>query len=533
MGRKSRRRKERVAGAGSAGVQPPPATAPARWNAAVFIALAVLTFAVFGQVASHSFLNYDDGQFIYENQHVRAGLNPPNVTWALTSAEIGWYPVTWVSHMVDVDLWDMRAGMHLLTNVLIHLLCACVLFLALQRMTAQTWRAAVVAALFAVHPMHVESVAWASERKDTLSTLFALLAILFYATDPRKRLLPFAMMAISLMAKQMYVTLPFVLLLLDFWPLRRMQGLRELRNRVVEKLPLFSLSIFGAFIAVVGQRNLNTVQSVAAIPLPDRLENAAAAYFGYLAKFFVPVRLAVLYPLQHVGASAGIIGWIALLLVSLLTLRLWNRAPYVPVGWFWFLGTLIPVIGIVQIGPQALADRYSYFPFIGLFLLVVWGASDLAHRAGIEERQLAAIGVVVIVILAVVAYRQVAFWQDSETLFEHTIAVTPPNPLAEYSLGQALEMTDPDRAITHLRRAIRFAGELPSASTGSQAQAHVGLGTALLMKARSMPPGTDRTTAIDQAIAENEAALSIDPNAPHAKNNLALARQWRVAASVR
>lgn len=524
MGRKSRRRREAAAarslgaGAGpSAGTGRPEGRPP--HSAAIIVILAILTFAVFGQVTSHSFLNYDDAQFVYANEHVKSGLTPPSVTWALTSTSIGWYPLTWMSHMLDVDLWDLQAGMHLLTNAFIHLLSACILFLALQRMTADPWRSAIVAALFAIHPMHVESVAWVSERKDTLSTLMAMSALLIYAISPRRQVLLFIAMALSLMAKQMYITLPFVLLLLDFWPLRRLQNARDLRDRIIEKLPLFALTSFGAAMAVIGQRNLAAMQSITAVPLGSRLGNAAVAYVRYIGKLFVPIDLAVLYPLQPVPAAMAAGAAILLLAVSIAAFRFRERAPWFLTGWFWFGGTLVPVIGIVQIGTQAIADRYTYFSYIGLFIAIVW-AVRLPWRA------LATVAAVVIVAFAAIAYRQTGFWKDSATLFAHTIAVTPPNALAEYSLGQTLELTDPAQSIEHLRRAIALVETVPGSARDWHAQAYVGLGTALLMQARPMPAGTQRTATIQEAIADYERALSIDPQAPHAKNNIALARQW-------
>src|SRR5438132_7979128 len=478
------------------------------------IGLIVLTLAVYAQVTSHSFLNYDDGQFIYENAHVVHGLTWDSIGWALSSTSIGWYPITWMSHMLDVDLWQMQAGMHVLTNVFLHVASACILFLALTRMTGAAWPSVTVAALFAIHPAHVESVAWVSERKDTLSTLFALFALLFYATAPERRLRVFVAMALSVMAKQMYITLPFVFLLLDFWPLGRMNNLRA---RVMEKVPLFALTLFGAIMAVVGQRNLTALRNLESVTLTTGLSNAAVAYVRYVGKFFVPVDLAVLYPLEVISAGVAIAATILLVAISLAAFRYRNTAPYFFTGWFWFMGTLVPVIGIVQIGTQAIADRYTYFSFIGLSIAVVWS---------IPRRVLAPVAAVVIIAFAAIAYRQAGYWRDSEALFEHTIAVTPPNPMAEYSIGQTFELTKPDRAIEHLQRAIRLSGH----ASEWTAQAHVGLGTALMMKARPLPPA-ERMPLINEAIAEFQRALSIDPNAAHARNNIALAHQWLSASA--
>src|SRR5207253_8227740 len=337
------------------------------------------------------------------------GLTADSIGWAISSTSIGWYPITWLSHMLDVDLWRMQAGMHLMTSVMLHFLSACLLFLAFQRMTHATWPSAFVAAIFAIHPTHVESVAWVSERKDTLSTLFAILAIFFYASAPAKRWRVFVAMALSLMAKQMYITLPFVLLLLDFWPLAR----RDLRARIIEKLPLLALTSFGAIMADVGQKNLATMQSVETVPLAARLSNAAVAYIRYIGKFVFPVNLAVLYPMAPIPAAIVIGAVVLLLAISFAAFYYRDAIPYLFTGWFWFLGTLVPVIGVVQIGIQAIADRYTYFSFIGLSIIVAWA---------IPRRALIPIAAIITVALSAVAFRQVGYWKNSEALLTHTIA---------------------------------------------------------------------------------------------------------------
>jgi tetratricopeptide (TPR) repeat protein len=484
----------------------------------IFLGLAVLTLLVFGQVTTHQFLNYDDGQFIYENPHVSRGLTAESIGWAISSTEIGWYPLTWLSHMLDVDLWQTRAGMHLMTSVALHFLSACLLFLALQTMTRATWQSAFVAALFAIHPAHVESVAWVSERKDTLSTVFAMLAIYFYATAPERKWRVFVAMALSLMAKQMYITLPFVLLLLDFWPLQR----RGLRNLIVEKLPLFALTVFGAVMAVVGQRNLTAMQSIETVPLGLRLSNAAVSYVRYIGKFFAPVHLAALYPMQPIPPALAVGAVILLLAISIAAFYFRNDMPWLFTGWFWFVGTLVPVIGIVQIGIQSIADRYTYFSFIGLSIAIAWS---------IPRRALIPVAAIVTLAFTAIAFRQAGYWRDSETLFAHTLAVTPPNALAEYTLGQTLEMTKPEQAIAHLRRGIELVEQMRGADPHWHAQVYVGLGTAIMMRARPLPPGPQRTAEINDAIAQFQRALAIDPAAPHAKNNIALAQQWLSATA--
>lgn len=528
MGRKAREKQFRVA------VQPAAATAPEvisdslgwtirEWSIVAF--LFAITLVVFGQVVSHAFLNFDDGQFIYENQHVLHG----DVIWALTSADLGWYPLTWLSHMLDVALFGQRAGMHLLMNVLLHAASAILLFLALRLLTRAPWASAFVAALFAIHPMHVESVAWAAERKDTLSTLFAMLALWLYARAPRRMLGVSIALALSLMAKQMYITLPFVFLLLDFWPLNRLRTREDLRRRAAEKWPLFALAFVGVAIAFIGQSNLKAVHSTTSLPIASRVANALIAYATYLGKLFVPIDLALPYPLTRVPLGTALVPLVILLAVTIAVVAARRTVPYLITGWLWFLGTLVPVIGIVAIGNQSMADRYTYFSYIGLFIAITFGAIDLARRLRIPNWATAALAFVVIAALGAVAMHQVRYWKDSETLFTHTLVVTHDNAIAEYLVGQALQATKPDVAMPHLRRSIALIQpvmQLPDATAPDwYAQAYVGTGTAKLTKARAMPQSTARDALISQAIDDFGQALMIDPNAAHAKNNIGVAMQ--------
>lgn len=487
-------------------------TSITKYDRIALILLVVITFGVFGQVASHAFLNYDDGQFIYENPHVSQGLTGSSVAWALTSAEIGYYPITWLSHELDVQLFGMKPGAHLLMNAAIHAITTCLLFFALRALLGDFAVALFVAALFAIHPMHVESVAWVSERKDTMSTLFAVIALLLYARNPRNRIGVALAMVLSLAAKQMYVTLPFIFLLLDYWPMKRLD---DIKQRVIEKLPLFALSIIGGAIAVVGQRNLNAIQSSATNPLGARVANALVAYVRYLSKLFVPIHLAAPYPLERFSTATVAAAALLLLAITVGAVILRNRMPQLIVGWLWFLGTLVPVIGIISLGAQSMADRYSYFAYLGLFIAIA---------CSIPRKTLPVAGVAITVLMAALAFRQVGYWKNSETLFRHTLAVTPANPVAEYSYGQALQLTNPDEAIPHFQRSIGMSQEA-HANPDWLSQAHVGLGTSLLMKARPIRPGAQRTQLIKAALSEYQQALVIDPNAPHAKNNIALADQ--------
>jgi tetratricopeptide (TPR) repeat protein len=528
MGRKAREKQIR------AGVEPPVGTAvdivppPAAWRKrewTIVAFLVVITFAVFGQVVSHSFLNFDDGQFIYENTHVLTG----DVSWAFQSAEIGWYPLTWLSHMLDVTLWGQRAGMHLLTGVLLHAFSAVFLFLALRRLTRAPWPSAFIAVLFTIHPMHVESVAWASERKDTLSTLLAMLALWLYARAPRRMLGVSIALALSLMAKQMYITLPFVFLLLDVWPGNRLRTGDELRRRVIEKWPLFALSTAGVAAAFIGQGSLNAVHSMTSLPMTDRLANALIAYAAYIGKLFVPMAMALPYPLTRVLFSAAVLPFLLLAAITIAVVLARRAAPYLLIGWLWFFGTLVPVIGIVAIGNQSMADRYTYFSYIGLFIALTFGAVALARRLAIPDNVLAAAAVLVVTVCSLDAARQVRYWQTSETLFTHTLSVTKDNAVAEYLLGQTLQATKPDVAIPHLRRAIALTQPLLSVDGGTAPdwypQAYVAVGTAMLMKARPMPQSPARDALIGEAITNYRQALVIDPNAAHARNNIEVATQ--------
>ncbi|HEV7571430.1 MAG TPA: hypothetical protein VGQ21_08005 [Thermoanaerobaculia bacterium] len=527
MGRKARQKQTRTAAVPVVAAAPD-APPPARWGAREWTIAALLiaiTFIVFGQVTTHSFLNFDDGQFLTENQHV---LNR-DISWALTSADISWLPLTWLSHMLDVTIWGQRAGMHLLTSVFLHAISTLLLFLAMRQLTRAPWPSAFIAALFAIHPMHVESVAWAAERKDTLSTLFAMLALWLYARAPRRMLGVTIAMALSLMAKQMYVTLPFVFLLLDVWPLNRLRTIDDVSRRAAEKWPLFVLTIAGAVVAVIGQRSANAMQSMTSVPMPVRIANALHAYATYVWKLFVPIDMALPYPLVHVSLGAAFLPLLILAAITAAVFAARHTAPYLAIGWLWFLGTLIPVIGIVTIGTQSMADRYTYFSYIGLFIALTFGALHLAARFRIPAQVLAAIAVVAVAAYAAVAFHQLRYWKNSETLFAHTLEVTADNSAAEYLLGQTLQTTKPDEAMLHLQRSIDLT--LPALKAqGAKApdwfpQAYVGMGTALVMKARAMPDSAVRTALLRGAITNNRFALSLDPETPHAKNNLALATQ--------
>jgi len=408
-----------------------------------------LILLVFGQVGGYSFINFDDDLYVYNNPHVRGGLSKEGVSWAFTTFDAtNWHPLTWISHMADVQLFGLDAGWHHRVNVLFHLANTALLFLVLWRMTGGLWESAIVGALFAVHPLHVESVAWMAERKDVLSTLFWLLtmgAYLGYVRRPSVwRYLPvFVFLALGLMCKPMLVTLPFVLLLLDWWPLGRLSP-HVLGRRILEKAPLLALSTASCIITYIAQSQGKAVVSFGIVTVGLRLSNVLMSYAIYLEKTVWPSSLAVFYP-HPATIGAGIPAWkvagAGLLLagISFLVLRERQRRPYLAVGWFWYLGTLVPVIGLVQVGGASHADRYTYVPLIGVFLAVAWGVPELLPKRRWRQRVLGGSAGAVLAALTVAAYIQVGYWRDNVTLYSRALAVTGRNWVILYNLGLAYE----------------------------------------------------------------------------------------------
>jgi len=505
----------------------------------ICLALLLTSFAVYAPVRHFDFVNFDDPEFVRDNPHVRNGLTPEGLTWAFTSGEsANWFPVTRLSHLLDAQLFGMRAGPHHISSVLFHGLAALLLFAFLRRATGVRWPSAFVAFLFAVHPLHVESVAWVAERKDLLCTLFWFLALLAYVRYTERPgagryllvLLPFAL---GLMAKPMIVTLPFVLLLLDVWPLRRPPG-------IWEKIPFFALSAAGAIVTYVVQQHSGAVGVLAAFPFGQRVENAVVSYVVYIAKMLWPTRLAAFYPypsdipLWQAGLAAA-----ALAGISILVLRSFRAYPYLAVGWLWYLGTLAPVIGLVQVGAQARADRYMYIPMVGLSIMLAWGVADLVRRRPRARPAAAVLAAAACLCCAVLAAAQVQHWRNSESLFEHALAVTGGNYVAHNNLGTALEEI-PGRlpeAIAHYQSALRInpdsaeahnnlgnawaqlPGRLPEAIAQYEAAlrirptyaaAHLNLGTVLMRTPGRLP----------DAIAEYHAAVRLGPNNAEAHNDL-------------
>ncbi|HEU6448409.1 MAG TPA: hypothetical protein VFV23_08235 [Verrucomicrobiae bacterium] len=421
-----------------------------RPRAAVCVALAAVTLAVYAQVLRNDFISYDDPDYIAQNPHVTSGLTMTNIVWAFQGSHAAnWHPLTWMLHMADCELFGLHPAGHHFVNVLFHVADSMLLFLLLSRMTNAIWRSAFVAAAFALHPLHVESVVWAAELKDVLSAFFFLLALLAYVQfadlwKVQKRraknfyIFALFLFACGLMSKPMVVTLPCVLLLLDFWPLRRFAVPGSWQRLLLEKIPFFLLSIAACIITARAQRV--AMWSPGLLPLSFRVENAAVSYVRYLSKIFWPSDLALIYPYPHHWPTTLVPGVAALLLLltTIFILQI-KHFPYLAVGWFWFLGMLVPVIGIVQVGVQAMADRYAYLPSIGIFILVAWGANDLTQRAPRLKRILpAAAGAALAGCIAVTSV-QLTYWRNSIEIFWHTIKVTDNNYSAYDCFGHALD----------------------------------------------------------------------------------------------
>jgi Flp pilus assembly protein TadD len=440
----------------------------------IALALAVATIAVYGQVIGHQFIYFDDDLYIWSNPMVAGGLTLKGITWAFTTFHAAnWHPLTWLSHMLDSQVFGLNPGAHLFVNVLIHVTNTLLLFFFLKRVTGATWRSAAVAALFALHPLHVESVAWAAERKDTLSTFFGLLCLLAYARyverpSWKKYTLVAVCLAFGLMAKPMLVSWPFVLLLLDYWPLRRLEwqpteGIKRFARDwlplVREKLPLFCLVVASSVVTYIAQARGGAVGGLVNAPLSWRLANSLVSYAKYFLLTFWPVDLAVFYPASQQVTQAW--QWVgALVLLGAITAAAFQNAkkrPYLIGGWLWFLGTLLPVIGLVRVGGQAMADRYTYIPSIGLFVALVFGIAELAKAWRIWRAFIATAAAVTILLLASLTALQVRRWRDSETLFGYVLSVTSDNRTVQSNLGSALVAQGKyAEAVPHLAEALRI-----------------------------------------------------------------------------
>ena len=491
-----------------------------RWSVpAICIFLAAIIWTVFGQTVRCGFVNLDDEQYVYENPHVTCGLNLDGITWAFTHFRAAnWHPLTWISHMLDCQLYGLTPGGHHLTNVLLHTATTILLFLILRRMTGALWRSAFVAAAFAIHPIHVESVAWVSERKDVLSGLFFVLTLGAYVRyarlpwSPHRYLMVVLMYVLGLMSKPMLVTLPFVLMLLDYWPLGRLTTLTSRTGRfaippgiILEKLPLCGLAIASCLVTILAQQEV--IKSLQNISFASRAGNAVISYIAYLRQTFWPADMAVVYPFPsgRVEPATVILCLVLLAGISAAVFLLRRQRPYLITGWLWFMVMLLPVIGLVQVGLQARADRYTYLPHIGLCIALTWAVADFC--AGWRHRRLVLGGCFAAVLVALIfcARTQTSYWRNSETLWAHALACTSDNFVAHGALGDALvQQGRLEDASFHLQEALRIMPGYP--------EAWCSLGSALLQQGRT-----------DEAIADFQNAIQIRPDYANAHFDLGLA----------
>src|ERR1035437_2730772 len=534
----------------------------------ICLLLAVVVALVFCQKIRHEFVAYDDGQYFFPNPHVETGLTWNNATWAFqTTYASNWHPLTWLSLMLDVELFGSGpSGPHLM-NVLLHAANTVLLFLLLKRLTGAHWRSAFVAALFGLHPLHVESVAWASERKDVLSGLFFMLTLLMYARfvelskvqSPKSKVfyaLSLLLFACGLLSKPMLVTLPFVLLLLDYWQLNRfaVSTLKfqpsTILRLALEKLPFLVLSVASSAVTFVAQKD--AIQPFDRISMGIRAVNAMVSYVHYLRKMFWPVDLAIPYP--YPGHWSFELFWLsAAVFLAAIMFVVWlgRRFPFLITGWFWYLGMLVPVIGLVQVGAQSMADRYTYLPLIGVFILLVWGAGEVLESWRLPKQVMWSMAMLILAACTARTLDQLRLWQNTETLFHHTITVTKGNAVAYYNLGEyysgkgkldeavdnylkAIQIRPGyDDALNNLGVALALKGELDEAVARiresiryqpDKADAYYNLGTVFVMQHKP-----------DEAISAYTGALRLKPDYPEAHNNLAnlLAGQGHLEEAVK
>jgi hypothetical protein len=478
----------------------------------ICLLLALITLALYWPATHFDFTNYDDPDYIIYNPPIQHGITGAGLVWAIKSSHASnWHPLTWVSHMADCALYGLNPGGHHLTNLLFHTANVVLLFLVLCQWTGAPWRSALVAALFAWHPLHVESVAWVSERKDVLSAFFWLLTLAAYGRYAKGRKVFYCLalffFALGLLSKPMVVTLPFVLLLLDFWPLKRMAA----PGLFLEKIPFFALAALDCAATLWAQRGANSVVSFGILPFSARIANALVSCVLYLWKMLRPVDLALPYPYSHIwtfwpAAGAGSL----LLLISAGAILRARRQPYLIVGWLWFLGTLTPVIGLAQVGIQPMADRYSYLPLIGIFIMAAWAIPEAWARWPRPGLVLGAVVAGALGFLLAGAETQLQYWRNSVALFSHTVAVTPNNILAEYNLAEALaRQGDEAQAVVHYQRALAIEPNRVEAHYNSQTQAHYNLG--LIFRAHKQWA---------EAEAQFRACLRDDPSLARAHSNL-------------
>jgi len=514
----------------------------------IVASLVVATAISFGRIGGNGFINFDDGLYITENEQVKSGISAETIGWAFSAVvSSNWHPFTMISHAIDWQLFKDNAGAHHLMSLFFHIGGAIFLFLLLYLMTGMLWPSAFAVALFALHPLRVESVAWAAERKDVLSLFFGLGSLYAYSHYVKNRkagvyVICLVLFIASLLSKPMFVTLPFIMLLLDFWPLNRLQkkpvpekpavsapekaipkGKPKKTDKTIrpavapprtdtpkwefiglirEKIPFFIIVVLSSIVTLWAQQE--SIASLKHIPFPDRFVNAIHSYAAYLIKMIWPADLSVFYPyqpippLQVLGAAILVTG------ISIAVILLLKKMPFLFVGWFWYLGTLIPVIGLVQVGAQSMADRYTYLPSIGIGIMVVWGIHSVLPKQSLYRKGAAAVAGVVVALLSFLTWQQCGIWKDSITLYRHALAVTKNNDLAHYNLGIALAAAGKqDETIRHYREAIKIKPKSDNA--------HYNLGMALQKQGQT-----------DEALQHFRDAVKINPRHADAHNNLAI-----------
>jgi protein O-mannosyl-transferase len=533
-----------------------------RLDLLVCLLLILSVLAVYWQVKNYDFVNLDDNVYVTANEHVRSGINLDSITWAFSlenKDHTYWHPVTWLSHMLDCQLYGMSPGMHHSTNLIFHIANTILLFLLFRRMTGEPWKSALVAALFGLHPLNVESVVWISERKNVLSTFFWVLTMAVYVRYSKQpgfyRYLPvFFLFMLGLLAKPMLITLPFILMLLDYWPLRRLKisEWRNLLHLILEKIPLFVISALALYISVLSNQHLGIMKSTEAVPITLRIENALVSYLGYIVKTLWPHNLVVYYSFPDslpLWQTAG-----ALLLLVCISLTLLLKLKHIPslgIGWLWYLGTFVPVTGLVQAGLwPAMADRWAYIPTIGIFVIIVWGGSYLFTKWRCRKWVPATTSITLLLLLMATTCSQIRHWENSFTLYRHTLTVTSNDKTIHYNMGVSLsELGRSKEAIVHYRKALdinpafhkalnNLGCELARQGNDSEAiryyrealrinptykYTHNNLGTALIGQGK-----------LNEAIEHYRKALQADPQFADAHNNLgqAMLRTGEIEAAI-
>lgn len=520
---------------------------------AIFLLVAIIMM-IYGQVQNFEFINLDDTYYVTQNRHIQNGLNYEDIKWAFTNIDVGqWIPLVWLSYMIDSQLCGVSPAWFHIVNVFFHIVNSILLFLLMVKLTGGFWKSLCVATLFAVHPLHVESVAWVTERKDVLSMFFFLLCLRFYAGYAETRAVQYLLLSICLftlgiMAKPMLVTLPFILLLLDFWPFCRFKTPKDtiikrtnpFLNRpqiIFEKIPYFVISIAISALTVFASKNSSGFVAIDEISIYSRIANALMSYTTYIIKMIWPSKLAVPYPYPE-----SFIGWEVLAAAGILSaftcyaVKNIHQKPYLIVGWSWYILTLLPVIGLVQAGTQAMADRFVYIPFIGLYIVVIWSATDLIQKFSLPKPLTAVIAAAILCILSAVSFKQVQYWKDSITLFEYSTTVTENNFIAYFNIGDAnLNQRKLGPAIANYEKALQI--------QPNDTNTHSHLGLALLRSEKFLPAIFHLSKAIasqplqsdvlnnlgiayyktgknQKAVFYFQEALKIDPDHYKAKSNL-------------